>query len=103
VVTRFLANAIKYGAGKPIVVSVRRADTQVTIEVSDQGIGMSIPDQKRLFRRFSRAASPQHYAGFGQGLWITKVLVEAMRGRVEVQSVLGTGSSFRALLPFETT
>ena len=100
IVTTFLANAIKYGAGKPIAISVRKVAAQVMIEVSDQGIGISLPDQERLFRRFSRVAPPQNYGGFGLGLWLAKVLVEAMRGRVEVQSVLGAGSSFRALLPF---
>ena len=99
IVTKFLGNAIKYGAGKPIAISVRRAEAEVTIEVSDQGIGMSTPDQKRVFKRFSRVASSQHYAGFGLGLWIARVLVEAMSGRVEVQSALGMGSSFRAFLP----
>ena len=46
-------------------------------------------------------ASSQHYAGLGLGLWIAKLLVEAMGGRVEVQSVVGSGSTFRALLPLE--
>jgi signal transduction histidine kinase len=99
IVTKFLTNAIKYGAGKPIAISVRRAAAEVTIEVSDQGIGISLPDQERLFRRFSRVAPSRNYGGLGLGLWLAKLLVEAMNGRVEVQSVLGIGSCFRALLP----
>jgi signal transduction histidine kinase len=102
IVVNFLSNAIKYGAGKPIAISVRRAAAEVMIEVSDQGIGMSVSDQERIFRRFSRVASDQNYGGFGLGLWTTKVLVEAMGGRIEVQSAVGTGSSFRAFLPVKT-
>ena len=102
IVMNFLSNAIKYGAGKPIAISVRRAAAEVTIEVLDRGIGMSVSDQERIFTRFSRVASDQHYGGFGLGLWTTKVLVEAMGGRIEVQSAVGTGSSFRAFLPVRT-
>jgi signal transduction histidine kinase len=102
IITKFLTNAIKYGAGRPIIISLRRAPALVTIEVSDHGIGISARDQERMFRRFSRVASPQHYAGFGLGLWTAKLLVEAMRGRIEVQSAVGSGSCFRALLPFKT-
>jgi signal transduction histidine kinase len=102
IVTSFLTNAINYGARKPIAISVRRAATCATVEVLDQGIGMSLSDQRRIFRRFSRVASSRHHGGFGLGLSSAKILVEAMGGRIEVQSVVGAGSSFRALLPFET-
>ncbi len=99
VITNFLSNAVKYGAGKPIQVRVSATDTTATVEVEDHGIGISPADQERLFKRFARVASPEHYGGFGLGLWIVKVLVEAMRGRVSVRSAVGRGSIFVAELP----
>jgi signal transduction histidine kinase len=99
VVTNFLSNAIKYGAGKPIQIRVSATKTIATIEVEDHGIGISPADQKRLFERFARVVSPEHYGGFGLGLWIVKLLVEAMGGAVAVRSALGQGSVFSAELP----
>jgi signal transduction histidine kinase len=99
VITNFLSNAIKYGAGKPIQLRLSATDAVATIEVEDQGIGISADDQQRLFERFARIVSPEHYGGFGLGLWIVKLLVEAMGGKVAVRSTVGQGSVFSAELP----
>jgi signal transduction histidine kinase len=99
IVTNFLSNAIKYGGGKPIQVRVSSTDGSATLEVEDHGIGISPSDQERLFHRFARAASAEHYGGFGLGLWIVKVLAEAMGGEVGVESAVGQGSVFRVKLP----
>jgi signal transduction histidine kinase len=99
VITNFLSNAIKYGAGKPIQIRVSATETEATIEVEDHGIGIAPDDQARIFNRFARVVSPEHYGGFGLGLWIVKVLVEAMGGKVGVRSTVGQGSVFSAALP----
>ena len=99
VITNFLSNAIKYGAGKPIQIRVSATKTVATLEIEDHGIGISPDDQQRLFERFARVVSPEHYGGFGLGLWIVKLLVEAMGGKVAVRSAVGTGSVFSAELP----
>ena len=99
VITNFLSNAIKYGAGKPVQIRVSATKTVATVEIEDQGIGISPDDQRRLFERFARVVSPEHYGGFGLGLWIVKLLVEAMGGKVAVRSAVGTGSVFSAELP----
>jgi signal transduction histidine kinase len=99
VITNFLSNAIKYGAGRPIQLRVSATKTAATIEVEDHGIGISAADQQRLFERFARVVSPEHYGGFGLGLWIVKLLVEAMGGKVAVRSAVGQGSVFSAELP----
>ncbi len=99
VITNFLSNAIKYGAGKPIQIRLSATEAVATIEVEDEGIGISADDQRRLFERFARVVSPEHYGGFGLGLWIVKLLVEAMGGKVAVRSAVGHGSVFSAQLP----
>jgi signal transduction histidine kinase len=99
VITNFLSNAIKYGAGKPIQIRVSATRTTATIEVEDQGIGISPDDQARLFARFARIVSTENYGGFGLGLWIVKLLVDAMGGKVAVRSAVGRGSVFSAELP----
>jgi signal transduction histidine kinase len=99
VITNFLSNAIKYGAGKPIQIRVFASKTTATIEIEDQGIGISAADQQRLFERFARVVSPEHYGGLGLGLWIVKLLIEAMGGKVAVRSTVGHGSVFSAELP----
>ncbi len=99
VVTNFLSNAIKYGASKPIQIRVSASQDRALLEIEDHGIGISAGDQQRLFKRFARVVSPRNYGGFGLGLWIVKVLIEAMGGEVAVESTVGVGSVFRAAIP----
>jgi signal transduction histidine kinase len=99
VVGNLLSNAIKYGAGKPVEVTVRGADDVASIVVRDQGIGIDDADRRRIFGRFERAVSDRHYGGFGLGLWITRQIVEASGGTVEVESTPGKGATFTVVLP----
>jgi signal transduction histidine kinase len=99
VLTNLLSNAIKYGRGLPIDVQIRADAQQARIEVRDQGIGIPAEDQARLFQRFERLASERHYSGFGLGLWIVRQILDAMGGRIHVQSEPGQGSVFTVELP----
>jgi PAS domain S-box-containing protein len=99
VVSKVLLNALKYGQGKPVSVAVESNALEATIRVRDRGIGISPGDQGRIFERFERAASPEHYGGFGIGLWIARELVEAMGGTIRVESAPGQGSTFTIKLP----
>jgi signal transduction histidine kinase len=101
IVTNFLTNAFKYGAGHPITIRVWATPMTAVLEVRDHGIGISLENQARLFKRFARIVSPDHYGGFGLGLWIVKILVEAMGGTVSVESAVDQGSVFCAELPLE--
>src|SRR5207247_2501898 len=86
VLSNLLANAVKYGAGKPIEVRVRGGDGAASFSVRDHGIGIAPEDQERIFQRFERAVSPSSYGGFGLGLWVSRQLVEAHRGCIEIES-----------------
>jgi signal transduction histidine kinase len=99
VVTNLISNAIKYGSGKPIHVSVSGDDEFVKLAVRDEGIGIRVEDHPRIFGRFERAVSDRHYGGFGLGLWIVRELIEAHGGRVGFESRPGAGSTFVVELP----
>ncbi len=99
VVSNLISNAVKYGRGGPIRVSVREVDGNGRIEVEDHGIGIAPDDLGRVFERFERAVSVRHYGGLGLGLWIVRRLVEAHGGSIHVRSTLGEGSTFTVNLP----
>jgi signal transduction histidine kinase len=98
VLSNLLSNALKYGNGKPIVVTARAEGSQVLLAVHDQGIGISLEDQARIFERFERAVPGRNYSGFGVGLWICKQIVDALGGTIRVQSTPGQGSTFEVVL-----
>src|SRR5262249_25451771 len=76
-------------------------DDWFRIEVEDTGIGVAASDLPRLFVEFQQldASSAKRHQGTGLGLALTKRIVEAHGGRVEVRSVVGQGSVFAAVLP----
>ncbi len=98
-----LANALKYGAGRPVDVRVERHDEWARLVVRDRGIGIAPADQARIFERFERAVSSRHFGGLGLGLWITREVVEAHAGRIRVESTPGQGAEFTVELPLAST
>ncbi|MCE9672649.1 trifunctional serine/threonine-protein kinase/ATP-binding protein/sensor histidine kinase [Myxococcus stipitatus] len=99
VVTNLLSNALKFGAGRPIVVRAEAVEAQVRLSVLDRGIG--IPEERlpHIFGRFERAVSSREYGGLGLGLFIVREIVGALGGRVRAESTLGAGSRFVVELP----
>jgi signal transduction histidine kinase len=97
--TNLLANAIKYGAGKPIAVSVRRHGNDVMLQVRDHGPGVPEPELARLFRRFERASSIRNYGGLGLGLYFIQAIVDAHGGSVTAQNMPDGGARFQITLP----
>jgi len=102
VIANLLVNAIKYGGGRPVRLTVERADGAARLTVRDEGIGISTEDQERIFDRFERAVSVRSYGGMGLGLYITQQIVDAHGGRIQVQSTRGKGSTFTVDLPVLT-
>lgn len=99
VLVNLLSNAAKYGAGRPVTVQVEPREAGAALLVRDQGIGVALEDQERIFERFERSESAQHFKGLGLGLWITKRIVEAHGGSIRVESQPGKGSTFTVELP----
>jgi PAS domain S-box-containing protein len=98
VLTNLISNAIKYAPGKPIEVRVSGDAEKAWVEVRDFGPGLSPEDSERIFQRFERLA-PGKSTGLGLGLYIARQIVEALNGRLWVDSQLGYGSKFIMELP----
>lgn len=96
VLFNLLENAVKYSPrGSRIGVRIREQAGEVRIEVSDPGPGITPDDQARLFIEFSRVNPPGlRVSGAGLGLALSRMLTEAMGGRIGVRSAPGEGSTF---------
>lgn len=99
IVTNLLTNALKYGAGQPIQITVEPSGAIVRLVVRDHGIGIAPHDVGRIFERFERAVSTRAYGGLGLGLYIVRQIVEAHGGSVRAESELGAGATFVVELP----
>lgn len=99
VVINLLTNAAKYAPKKPILVSMKRENGKVKIQVKDMGPGISEENQERIFKRFERVSDKQNIGGLGLGLYICKQIMEAHHGNIYVESVLGEGATFTVELP----
>lgn len=97
--SNLLTNAIKYGEGEPIEVSVKKSGDKAEITVRDNGIGIDSKLQKEIFGRFQRATEDKKFQGLGVGLFIVKQIIDAHGGKVSVKSKLGKGSTFIIELP----
>ncbi|GGK19114.1 hypothetical protein GCM10010124_09650 [Pilimelia terevasa] len=105
ILTNLLSNAIKFTPeGGSIFVAGRRIGADIAITVSDTGPGISAADQARIFDEFQQVGDPtMHKSGSGLGLALTRRLVEAHHGRIDVASVPGHGARFTVWLPSTRT
>lgn len=99
VVSNLLGNAIKFGPNAQVDVTVERAGTCARLTIRDRGIGIATDQQTRIFDRFARGVSAQHYGGLGLGLFVCREIVEAQGGTIRVDSVEGEGACFTVELP----
>ena len=98
-----VGNAIKFTAEGSVSLDVLFADGRLHIKVSDTGCGIAPHDMERIFKEFTRLENAQGKEGFGLGLAITNKLVRLLGGNITVESEVGSGTSFRVILPVEKT
>ncbi|HHW48355.1 MAG TPA: PAS domain-containing sensor histidine kinase [Clostridiaceae bacterium] len=104
ILLNLLSNAIKFTpAGKNIFVRVYSKEKQVCIEVKDEGVGIPKQKQSLIFSMFGQVDSSlvRNTEGTGIGLFLVKMLVNAMKGKIEIESEEGIGSTFTIILPDE--
>jgi signal transduction histidine kinase len=103
VISNLLTNAIKYGGGKPIELTISSDMPGTRISIRDYGPGISNADQARIFNRFERAGSIGSFGGLGLGLYITRQIVAAHGGTIRIESEVGNGATFIVDLPLKHT
>jgi signal transduction histidine kinase len=103
ILVNLAGNAIKFTEKGEVRLSVRKDGEYVLFAVSDTGIGVARGDLQRLFRPFTQLDSglTRRHGGTGLGLYISHRIAQLLRGRIEVKSEVGKGSTFTLVLPRE--
>jgi PAS domain S-box-containing protein len=103
VISNLLSNALKYSSDEdPVFIDLAQVDTEITLKVSDQGIGIPAVDLPHLFEPFHRAENVGAVSGTGLGLSIAKQSVEAHGGVLTVESQVDEGTTFTVRFPVTT-
>lgn len=96
-----LDNALKFTSrGDKVWVTFRREKDKIKLTVGDTGIGISLHDQKKLFRQFFQGEAGKRYApGTGLGLYLCKQIINNHGGTIDVESFEGQGTTFTITIP----
>lgn len=102
VLSNLISNALKYSPRESsVVVRALRTEAELVVSVEDHGPGLAPEDAARVFDKYFRAGSAHGRRGFGLGLYICRLIIEAHHGRIWVDSALGRGSAFHFALPLQ--
>jgi two-component system, OmpR family, phosphate regulon sensor histidine kinase PhoR len=102
IVQNLVSNAVKYSAkGKQIAISLQQQTSSAVVEVRDEGAGIPLSEQTRIFSKLFRASNAQRVApdGSGLGLYVTKAMIERAGGKISFESTEKKGSVFYAIIP----
>lgn len=100
ILSNLLSNAIKYSSSdSTIYFTFQGKPKTIAFEIKDEGIGMSIEDQQKLYDPFSRGSNARAILGTGLGLAIVKKCLDLHQGQIFVESQLGIGSIFTVQIP----
>ena len=104
VISNLVENALKYGGGKPVRVTlaVDADKNEAVLTVADRGIGIDADALPTLFEPYTRGVSGRGYGGLGLGLFLARQIMEAHQGSINVRSEQGVGSEFTLRLPLDT-
>jgi two-component system sensor histidine kinase/response regulator len=96
IIYNLMSNAIKYRSPKrnpEISITTEREDGYIILTIKDNGLGMNLQDKSKIFSMFKRLHD--HVEGSGIGLYIVKRIIDNSGGKIEVESTVGKGSTFR--------
>jgi two-component system phosphate regulon sensor histidine kinase PhoR len=102
IIYNLLDNAVKYSPDLlDVEVRTYNQSSNIVVEITDKGLGMTIEQQRRIFEKFYRVPTGNihNVKGFGLGLSYVKTMIEAHGGSVSVTSAPGKGSTFKIVLP----
>jgi signal transduction histidine kinase len=98
-ISNLLSNAFKYGAAKPVQIAVDQPDGMARLTVRDHGPGVTDEQTARMFEAFERGGPVRNYGGFGVGLYLTRRIVEAHGGTIQISAGPNGGATFQIELP----
>lgn len=102
VISNLINNSIKYSNGNPVVdIYVKTTIAEISVTVSDQGMGIKMEDRKRIFDKFYRSKVTGHIEGLGIGLFLCSDIVLRHGGQIAVMDKEGEGTDIRFTLPIE--
>ncbi|MGN7987122.1 PAS domain S-box protein [Pedobacter sp. 22226] len=100
VISNLISNGLKYSDnGTRIEVTCKLRDTEVEIQIKDEGIGIKPDDIDKLFERYYRVKGNHTISGFGIGLYLSAEIIERHHGKIWAESEEGKGSVFHFTLP----
>ncbi|MBU0504567.1 HAMP domain-containing histidine kinase, partial [bacterium] len=103
VLINLIGNSIKYTekGQVEVITSEKNNGKTLEIKIKDTGIGMSAQDRERLFQKFYRVQTEKtkNITGTGLGLWITKQIIELMKGKIMIDSMEGVGTQVSLQFP----
>ncbi len=103
VINNLLTNAIKYSenAGEPVRILLEQKESDIVLQIKDSGKGIPEDDLQHIFEPFYRVdkSRNRNTGGYGLGLSLCKTIIEAHKGKIEVESKISKGTVVNLLLP----